>query len=266
MKKKSSILLVLALLVFAFAPALTLAQETADDVQTTANEEELKKDYQNLEELLADLETNEDLSSVEKVTLERKLTEYDKSLSIDSISSIVDKILTEEIDIGQGFVILNNIEESVNNGFAEDKALEVINSYQKEAEKGQFAFQTALELRKLSREDTDGEKTAEFADELASIIEENGDIEISELKKLAAEYRKEAREEKREQKKMNRNHKSKTAVENDLEKGKDNNAADKALDKTDKSKDKSDLKEKSNSGNSDKDKSSNSKADQNSQK
>ncbi|MGP3778885.1 hypothetical protein ACTWKD_08605 [Halanaerobium saccharolyticum] len=298
MKKKVSLLLVMALLVFAVTPAVTFAQEATEDAQEevvadeeetvneeeestedpvdeeeTVNEEEentedpvdeedmedeLKEDYQNLEELLADLETTEELNSVEKITLERKLIEYDESLDIKSISSVVDKILAEEIDLGQGFVILNNIEESVNNGYEEEKALKLINSYQSEEDDGQFAFQTALELRKLSREDS--EKTAEFAEELSSIIEENGNIETSELKQLAAEYRKEAREEKREQNQINKDEKNNSDAKNDVEKSKENNAAKNALDKANNGKGNS------NSAKADKDKSPNSNADQNSAK
>jgi len=286
MKKKVSLFLVIALLVFAVTPAVTFAQDTTEDAQEevvkeeeTVNEEEentedpldeedvedeLKESYQNLEELLADLETNEDLSSVEKITLERKLTEYDESLNIESISSVVDKILAEEIDLGQGFVILNNIEETVNNGYEEEKALELINSYQSEEDDGQFAFQTALELRKLSREDS--EKTDEFAEELSSIIEENGNIETSELKQLAAEYRKEAREEKREQNQISRTEKSNSATKNAVEKSKENNAAKNALAKANNSKGNSDEKENPNSAKADKDKSPNSNANQNSAK
>ena len=81
----------------------------------------------------------------------------------------------------------------MNNGIDEEKALELINKYQEEENSGQFAFQTALELRKLSREDDSGEYSEAFAEEVASIIEENGEIETSELKQLAAEYRKDAR-------------------------------------------------------------------------
>lgn len=283
MKKKLSVFLVLALLVFAFAPAATLAQDTTEEVQEDAaeeeeetvndeeeessedtEEEELDGEYQNLDELLADLEENEDLSSAEKITLKRKLSEYEESLDIESISSVTDKILAEEIDPGQGFVILNNIEESVNNGFEEEKALELINNYQNEEDNGQFAFQTALELRKLSREDS--EKSAEFADELTSIMEENEDIETSELKQLAAEYRKEAREEEREQSQMNKDEKGNSASENAVEKGKENNASENALDKADNGKGNSDSKGNSNSAKPDKDKSSNSNADQNSGK
>lgn len=257
MKKKISIFLVLALLVFAFVPALTMAQDDVDDgeqetvVEETEetvdeNEEEAtdesdqededktEESYKNLDELLADLEANEDLSSVEKVTLERKLTEYDETLSIDSISSVVDKILNEELELGEGFVILRNLEESVSNGFAEERAMELINNYQAEEDTGQFAFQTALELRKISREDISGESSAAFADEVASIIEEKGEIETSELKQLAAEYRKEAREEKRAEMKADREKEQNSASENAYTKTKSNNASENAMNKDNK--------------------------------
>lgn len=257
MKKKISIFLVLALLVFAFVPALTMAQDDVDDgeqetvVEETEetvdeNEEEAtdesdqededktEESYKNLDELLADLEANEDLSSVEKVTLEIKLTEYDETLSIDSISSVVDKILNEELELGEGFVILRNLEESVSNGFAEERAMELINNYQAEEGTGQFAFQTALELRKISREDISGESSAAFADEVASIIEEKGEIETSELKQLAAEYRKEAREEKRAEMKADREKEQNSASENAYTKTKSNNASENAMNKDNK--------------------------------
>ena len=258
MKKKISIFLVLALLIFAFVPALTLAQDDVDDGEqieeetSDETEKETEESYQNLDELLADLEANEDLSSVEKVTLKRKLTEYDETLNIDSISSVVDKILNEELELGEGFVILRNLEESASNGFAEERAVELINNYQAEEDRGQFAFQTALELRKLSREDISGESSAAFADEVTSIIEKEGKIETSELKQLAAEYRKEAREEKREEMKADREKEHNSDSENSYEKAKSNNAAENALNKDDK--------EKGNSNNSKskaKDKSSN---------
>ena len=236
---------VMALLVFSFVPTLTLAQDETDE------------SYQNLEELLADLEANEDLSSLEKITLKRKLTEYDESLNIDSISLVVDKILAEEIELGQGFVILRNLEESVSNGFAEERAVELINNYQGQENSAQFAFQTALELRKLSREDMSGESSAAFADEVASIIEEKGEIETSELKQLAAEYRKEARDEKREQMKAEREKKQNSASEKSFTKDESSNASGNALNKDNK-----DNKEKGNSNKAkgkanEKDKSSN---------
>ncbi|MFP4199208.1 MAG: hypothetical protein ACLFSO_06410 [Halanaerobium sp.] len=163
MKKKLSVILVMTLLVFAFVPALTFAQETEET-------EEEEAAYENLDELLEDIEENEDLSTVERTALERKLEEYDQSLTIESISSVVDKVLTDEVAVGQGFVILSNIEESVNNGFDEERALELVNNYQSEEDNGQFAFQTALELRKLSREDEEGKLTSGFADEIDSIL------------------------------------------------------------------------------------------------
>jgi hypothetical protein len=266
MKKKISVLLVVALLVFAFFPALTLAQEdldngeqdtvveeteeTIDDNEEEAtddsgqeDEDETEESYKDLDELLAALEANEDLSSVEKVTLERKLTEYDDTLNIDSISSVVDKILNEDLELGEGFVILRNLEESVSNGFAEERAMELINNYEDQDDSGQFAFQTALELRKLSREDISGESSAAFADEVASIIEEKGEIETSELKQLAAEYRKEAREEKREKMKADREKEENPASPNSFAKA--NNASENAVNK-----DNNGNREKGNSNNS----------------
>lgn len=245
MKKKLSVFLIIALMIFAFTPALTLAQ---DDVQNGLDEEDLEEDqetvddedqeieeisdelrkvleadYDSVKEFLTALEKNELLSTVEKITLKEKLNSYDENLSMESITSVVDRVLTEEIDLGQGFVILNNLEESIANGYEEEKALELINSYQDQENSGQFAFQTALELRKLSREDRNGEMTEEFAEEISSIIEEEGSIETSELKQLAAEYRKKAREEEREERKNIERGKSDSASENALENGKANN-------------------------------------------
>lgn len=250
MKKKLSILLVVVLIVFAFMPALTLAQkqneepvveeqeavvEEADAEETEETPEELEDilaaDYQTAAELLTALEENELLSTVEKITLEKKLSSYEENLSMDSITSVVDKVLSKEISLGQSFVILNNLEESKANGYDEEKALALINSYQNQENSGQFAFQAALELRKLSREDLTGEKTDAFSEQIAAIIEENGEIETSELKQLAAEYRKEAREEGREQRKIARAGKENSASENALENGKPNKAADESQDK-----------------------------------
>ena len=250
MKKKLSILLVVVLIVFAFMPALTLAQkqneepvveeqeavvEEADAEETEELSEELEDilaaDYQTAAELLTALEENELLSTVEKITLEKKLSSYEENLSMDSITSVVDKVLSKEISLGQSFVILNNLEESKTNGYDEEKALALINSYQNQENSGQFAFQAALELRKLSREDLTGEKTDAFSEQIAAIIEENGEIETSELKQLAAEYRKEAREEGREQRKIARAGKENSASENALENGKPNKAADESQDK-----------------------------------
>lgn len=246
MKKKIGVLLIIALIVFAFVPALTVAQDSLDDDQETGveetedtadeneenTEEETQKDYQNLEELLADLETNENLNNIERITLERKLNDYDESLEIDSISSVVDKILNKEIDLGQGFVILKNLEESVNNGFAEEEARKLINDYDGKEDSGEFAFQTALELRKLSREDMSGENTKAFADEVASIIEEKGEMETSELKQLAAEYRKEAREERREEIKAKNEKNKNSASKKSFARGKSDNASENAGNKS----------------------------------
>lgn len=230
MKKKLSILLVLTLIIFAFVPALALAQEETEENQDTVAESE--ETFQNLEELLDYIELDEDLNNSEKIALERKLTSYDESLNIESMSSVVDKILNEEIDLGQGFVILRNLEESESNGLTEEEALAMINSYQDQENSGQMAFQTALELRKLSREDISGEYTDAFASDVADIIEENGEIETSELKQLAAEYRKDAREENREQMQADRSEKSNSASEKGLEKGKGNsNASENASNK-----------------------------------
>ena len=237
MKKKLSILLVIALMIFAFTPALTLAQdedlEEDQEIEEISDElrEVLDADYDSVEEFMTALEENELLSTVEKVTLKEKLNSYEENLGMESITSVVDKVLTKEIGLGQGFVILNNMEESIANGYEEEKALELINSYQDQDNSGQFAFQTALELRKLSREDNNGEMTEEFAEEISSIIEEEGSIETSELKQLAAEYRKKAREEEREERKNIERGKSDSASENALEKGKANNATENALNK-----------------------------------
>ncbi len=260
MKKKISIMLIIALIIFAFVPALTLAQEGVEDEETTIMEE----DYTNIEEYLTALEDNDLLSTVEKITLERKLSSYEENLDLNIITSVVDKVLDEEMDLGQGFVVLNNLEESVENGYEEEKALELINSYQDQENSGQFAFQTALELRKLSRVDTadDNNFAGGFADEIASIIEENGEIETSELKQLAAKYRKEAREENREQMRADSSEKSNSASENALEKGKaNNNASENALNKGDNGKESSNSsKAEDRANNKDSNKSSNSKS------
>lgn len=263
MKKKISLILVVLMFLFAFGSALTLAQENSEDSQETVveetveTEEEVADDaedsdavnsetedetengtedepevsYENLDQLLTAIQENEELNNIEKVTLERKLTSYEENLSIETMTSVVDKILAEEVDLGQGFVILNNLDQSINNGLEEEKALELINSYQNEADNGQFSFQTALELRKLSREDSSGEKTEAFAAEIASIIEENGEIETSQLKQLSAKYRKEAREEERAERinKGSKNYSS--ASENALENRQKNNASEKSLKK-----------------------------------
>ena len=268
MKKKLSILLIITVMLFAFVPALTLAQdeETAVEEETdqisTELEEILAADYATVEEYLAALEENEMLSTVEKITLEKKLSSYEENLSMDSITSVVDKVLNKEIDLGQGFVILNNLEESTVNGYDEEKALEMINSYQNQENSGHLAFQTALELRKLSREDLSGEQTDAFSEQIAAIIEENGEIQTSELKQLAAEYRKEAREEGREQRKIAKSEKGNSASENALENGNPNKAADKDQNKDNKGKGNSNnskAKDKSNGNSSGKSSNSNAK-------
>ena len=268
MKKKLSILLIITVMLFAFVPALTLAQdeETAVEEETdqisTELEEILAADYATVEEYLAALEENEMLSTVEKITLEKKLSSYEENLSMDSITSVVDKVLNKEIDLGQGFVILNNLEESTVNGYDEEKALEMINSYQNQENSGHLAFQTALELRKLSREDLSGEQTDAFSEQIAAIIEENGEIQTSELKQLAAEYRKEAREEGREQRKIAKSEKGNSASENALENGKASKAADKDQNKDNKGKGNSNnskAKDKSNGNSSGKSSNSNAK-------
>ncbi|MGM0500246.1 MAG: hypothetical protein ACQERL_08580 [Bacillota bacterium] len=231
MKNKLSILLVLTLMIFAFVPALTLAQVTQDiDQQNPEITDETEATYsEDFDELLADLTTNEDLSGLEIETLKIKLISYNESLNIQSMSSVVDKIINEEISLGQGFVILRNLAEIESNDlFDEEKALEMINSYQDQENSGQLAFQTALELRKLSREDLSGEYTDAFASDIADIIEENGEIETSELKQLAASYRKEAREETKIERKNNRKNKLNSASNAALENRGANNASNNA--------------------------------------
>jgi hypothetical protein len=229
MKNKLNILLVLTLMIFAFVPALTLAQVTQDiDQQNPEITDETEAtSSEDFDELLADLTTNEDLSGLEIETLKIKLISYNGSLNIQSMSSVVDKIINKEISLGQGFVILRNLAEIESNDlFDEEKTLELINSYQDQENFGQLAFQTALELRKLSREDISGEYTDAFASDIADIIEKNGELETSELKQLAASYRKEAREETKIERKNNRKNKlnSASALENRVAKNDSNNA------------------------------------------
>lgn len=267
MKKKISIMLIMALIVFAFVPALTMAQDLTDDSQETVIEEtedavdenaeetsddfeqeeetdqiseELKEvlegDYASVDEFLEAIKNNELLKPAEKLIFERKLSSYNENLNIESVTSVFDKVLAEEIELGQGFVILNNLNQSIANGYAEEDALKLMNSYQDQEEAGQLAFQTALELRKLSREDISGESSASFADEVVSIIENKGEIETSQLKQLAAEYRKEAREEKREELRADREKEQNLDYKKSLENAKSNNASENALNKDDKGK------------------------------
>ena len=245
MMKKLSLLLIISLMVFAFVPALTLAQdeETSVEEEEIALEEKseqlseeleevLEADYANVEEYLTTLEERELLSTVEKISLEKKLSSYEENLNTNSITSIVDKVLTEEISLGQSFVILNNLEKSTANGYDEEKALEMISSYQNQENSGQLAFQTALELRKLSREVMSEDSSEAFAEEINSIIEEKGEIETSELKQLAAEFRKEAREEEKEKRRLARSKNENSASENALENGKFNKASENASNKS----------------------------------
>jgi len=252
MKKKISLVLIVLMVLFTFGSALTLAQDSIEEPQetdetvdtaeeaaasdedsengeTTDSDNEIEISYESLDDLLTDINDSEDLSELEKVTLIRKLRSYEESLSVETMTSVTNKIMDEEIDLGQGFVILNNLNQSVNNGVEEKKALELINSYQNKADNGQFSFQTALELRKLSREDISGEKTEKFADEIASIMEENGEVETSQLKQLAAKYRKEAREEARAEKINNRQNNSNSASENALENRQNKNNSNNSL-------------------------------------
>jgi len=277
MKKKISLILVVLMVLFTFGSALTLAQDSTEDSQETVVEktdetvteaeetDETEVSYENLDQLLKAINENEDLNNVEKVTLERKLTSYEDSLSIETMTSVTNKIMDEEIDLGQGFVILNNLDQSVTNGVEEENALELINSYQNEADNGQFSFQTALELRKLSREDISGEKTKAFADEIESIIEENGEIETSQLKQLAAEYRKEAREEAKAERMNSRRKKSNSASENTLKNREKNNAAENSLKNDNQGKGNSN-KEKANNKGGSSNKSPNSNANENAKK
>ena len=252
MKKKISLVLIVLMVLFTFGSALTLAQDSIEEPQetdetvdteeeaaasdedsengeTTDSENETEVSYESLDDLLTAISDSEDLSELEKVTLERKLTSYEESLSVETMTSVTNKIMEEEIDLGQGFVILNNLNQSVNNGVEEETALTLINSNQNETDNGQFSFQTALELRKLSREDISGEKTEKFADEIASIMEEDGEVETSQLKQLAAKYRKEAREEARAEKINNRQNNSNSASENALENRQNKNNSNNSL-------------------------------------
>lgn len=119
-----------------------------------------------------------------------------------------------DIDLGQSFVILNNLSEAAERGFDEDKIMETFNNMESDENSGQFVFQTALEIRKLSKVDSTGEISEEFSDEISSLIEENGELEISDLKKLSSSYRKEAREKEREERKMSNSHKFKNNNKN----------------------------------------------------
>ena len=257
MKKKISLVLIVLMVLFTFGSALTLAQDSTEEPQetvveetdetvdteeeaaasdedsengeTTDSENETEVSYESLDDLLTAISDSEDLSELEKVTLERKLTSYEESLSVETMTSVTNKIMEEEIDLGQGFVILNNLNQSVNNGVEEETALTLINSNQNETDNGQFSFQTALELRKISRVDSSGEKTEDFVDEIESIIEENGEIETSQLKQLAAKYRKEAREEARAEKINNRQNNSNSASENALENRENKNNSNNSL-------------------------------------
>lgn len=210
------------MIIFAFGPTITLAQETNDENQEPVVEE-TDAGYENIEQLLAAIDENEELSNSEKIVLKRKLTSYEENLNIETMTSVANKILDEEVDLGQGFVILNNLDQSVKNGVDQEQALTLINSYQNEDGGAQFSFQTALELRKLSREDLSGEKAEAFTEEIASIIEENGEIETSQLKQLAASYRKEAREEAKIERKNNRKKKLNSASDMNLESSEENN-------------------------------------------
>lgn len=242
MKKKISIILVMVMILFAFGTTLTLAQETSEenqepvaeateetvveeDAETSEQEDpnsETDADSENIDQLVEAINENEELSKSERIILIEKLNSYQENLSVETMTSVVNKILDEEVDLGQGFVILRNLDQSVKNGVDQELALELIDSYQNEENPGQFSFQTALELRKLSREDPSEEKTAAFAEEIASIIAENGEIETSELKQLAASYRKEAREEERMERKNNRKQELNSASEAAFENSKNN--------------------------------------------
>ncbi len=235
MKKKLSILLVITLTVFVITGGIAVAQTTDDgssEVITaedgTAEDGELSESFEDISSYLDFLESETDLNSLDKIVLEKKLADYnvddeESGLEIDTIIGVIDRYISNEIDLGQSFFILNNLNEAVLNGFNETNMMETLNNFQSDEKSGQLFFQTALEMRKLSKVYEDTEFGEKFSNEILSIIEENGDLEISDLKKLSSAYRKEAREKEREEKKINNSHKFENNSKNDNNSPKINN-------------------------------------------
>ncbi len=109
--------------------------------------------------------------------------------------------VSESIPIGAILTTLNNLRSSVAAGFDPEEVRTMVENMQTVENASQMTFQAALELRKMTREDVNGDYTADFTDEIQYILAEGGQLQVSELKQLAASYRKEAREQARKEKK-----------------------------------------------------------------
>ncbi|RCW40923.1 MULTISPECIES: hypothetical protein [unclassified Halanaerobium] len=213
MKKKLSFLLIIGLTIFLIAGGMVSAQSADEGLNEviTAEDGEESDRFENLTAYLDFLESEKELDSLDRIVLEKKLADYygedeEGGLEFTTITSVIDRYITDEIDLGQSFFILNNLNEAVLNGFNEKNMVDTLNNFHSDENSGQLFFQTALEMRKLSRVDKDAEFSEKFSNEISSLLEKNGKLEISELKKMASTYRKEARDKEREVNKINNNH------------------------------------------------------------
>ncbi len=198
MRRKASMFFILSLSLILILGAVAFAQDSGTDpiaedgttIDEPITEEEPTEVYENLADYLNQLEGIDEL---DRLVLEKKLADYEENISLDLIISVVDSYVKEEMDLGETFVTLKNLNEAMAKGMTSENVSDLLNQIKENEDSNQVVFQAALELRKISMVDTNSEFTNLFSEKIAKMIEEDGEVEISELKKLASEYRKEAR-------------------------------------------------------------------------
>ena len=126
-----------------------------------------------------------------------------EDLTVDTIKSLIDELVNENIDTEGFYTAIDNIVRAQNAGVSAEELDEFDESLVSEENHGQAVSQFAHDLAEFaSDEENDGEAVSEMAQQLATFASDNENIgsegvsEFVEEKKAEAEERKETAEEK----------------------------------------------------------------------
>lgn len=165
-KKSFLVLLVLALLAMISVPAIAqdTDQEKIESIKNYINENEV-----------------ESLSHPLTLMLERRIDENNE-ISADYIYALIDSYAEGEIESGQVFAAVNNMNSIQNNGVSIEEIEEFTSNTEEMDNHGMvvsnFAHQLSEFAKDISEEDEEnvGENVREMAQELSNLAKEKGEV------------------------------------------------------------------------------------------
>lgn len=206
MKSKKLILIFFVFTLIAVLSLPVIAQDKQDKIESIKN-------YINENEV-------ESLSRPLTLMLERRIDENNE-ISTDYVYNLIDSYAEDEIESGQVFAAVNNMNSIQNNGVSVDEIDEFTSNTEDIDNHGMVVSNYAHQLTEFAKEIEDeedaGEQVSEMAQELAGIAAEKGNISEENMISVREKRRNEIME--------NRKNDGADGKEISEEKGKSNNAA-----------------------------------------